>query len=107
MTLARNLVADTAAHAARYRKSDPVTSREAAERVDVELQCNQVLSALRAATKAEAFVTSAELADMMGVDRHLTARRLPDLKKQGLATQWGRNICTVNGTKAVTWKAVC
>jgi ribosomal protein S25 len=109
LTMARNLVYDTAKHAdkTRYRNTDPVTSKEAAEQVDHELQMNRVLSGLRAATANRTVVTSAELANIMGVDRYITARRLPDLKKQGLVAQCGKAVCLINRTQAVTWRSLC
>jgi Mn-dependent DtxR family transcriptional regulator len=51
-------------------------------------------------------VTSAELAAYMGVDRYVTARRLPDLRKRGLVEQCHKTTCTVNRTPAVTWRAL-
>ena len=94
LTMARNLVYDTAKHADKTRAAR-------------DLQMNRVLSGLRAATHNRTVVTSAELADMMGVDRYVTARRLPDLKKQGLAAQCGKAACLVNRTQAITWRSLC
>ncbi len=91
---AKNLVYDTAKHA-----DKTLAARD--------LQMNRVLSGLRAATHNRTVVTSAELADMMGVDRYVTARRLPDLKKQGLAAQCGKAVCLINRTQAVTWRSLC
>ncbi len=48
--------------------------------------------------------TSAEIADMYDLDRHMVARRLPDLKHDGLVEQGEMRTCKVTGRKAVTWR---
>ena len=99
--MARNLVFDTFKHA---RKTDPSTSKSAANRADIAGQAKDVLLGLKAATSGRTVGTSAELASMMGVDRYLTARRLPDLAGKGLAHRCGKAVCTINNTQAVTWR---
>jgi hypothetical protein len=41
---------------------------------------------------------------MYGLDRHMVARRLPDLKHDGLVEQGEMRTCKVTGRKAVTWR---
>jgi len=85
------------------RRTDPVTSYEAARKmVDfgrLGTQRRAVLDALRQCNG----VTSAELAETMGVSRYLTARRLPDLAKGGRVARGPTRVCRVAGTRAVTW----
>ena len=50
--------------------------------------------------------TSAELAKVMRVDRHMTARRLPELERSGFAELGTPRKCTANGTMAITWRAI-
>jgi Mn-dependent DtxR family transcriptional regulator len=93
------------------RRTDPDTSHQAAIQF-VALgkhakQSAEVLNTLRRINASrDVVVTSAELAAFMGVDRYVTARRLPDLAKKGLVEQCTKTTCTVNGTSAVTWKAI-
>jgi hypothetical protein len=47
--------------------------------------------------------TSAELAVYMEVDRHLPARRLPDLKTLGRVDCVPKRKCRVTGRLCVTW----
>lgn len=83
---------------------DPVTSFEAAERLyrsgKLNGQCKAVFKALRSNSGA----TSAELAKKMSVDRHLPARRLPDLARQGLIERGSIRTCNVTHNPCVTWR---
>jgi len=67
------------------RATDHESSHAAAERKESSGCAKQdrvrVLESLRKLGKA---VTSKQLAAVMGVDRYMTARRLPDLAKMGL-----------------------
>ena len=83
----------------RARRSDPLSSHAAADKMErsgkLNRQCDQVLEAVREHPGS----TSRELHALTGLDRHMVARRLPDLEKRGLV---GR---TVVGSKAVRWWA--
>lgn len=50
--------------------------------------------------------TSAEIANFSGLDRHLCARRLPDLERDGLVRRGLPQTCTITRSKATTWEAV-
>ena len=62
------------------RSTDPISSYEAAEKTDAETDKATVYAALVNHLKARGFKpTSAELAKLSGLDRHMVGRRLPDL----------------------------
>ena len=85
------------------RNRDPVTSFKAADKLAKSgkylTQKEAVLEALRRNNGA----TSAELAAYMGVDRYLTARRLPDLERDALVTKGLERECKVTEDACVTW----
>lgn len=86
--------------------NDPISSHLAASEVTVSgrraRQCQEVL----AAVKKWPGRTSAELAQLAGLDRHLVARRLPDLEHRLLIRKGPMRECLVSGRKAVTWVAM-
>lgn len=87
------------------RATDPSSSAEAAERhVASGRNATQKIAVLEA-LRAHPGATSAELARSMKVDRYITARRLPDLERDGRVTRIGERTCRVDGTPAVIWKA--
>jgi len=87
------------------RWNDPVSSfsaaRELVESGHHGKQCTGVLLAL----VDNPGTTSMELSVIMGVDRHLVARRLPDLEKGGVVTRGTLRKCTVGERLATTWNA--
>lgn len=87
-------------------RSDPPTSKLAAAELVAsgrhDAQKTAVLSALRAHCEP---VTSAELAWSACLDRHTTARRLPDLERAGLVERGPARACRLTGHKAVTWRS--
>jgi hypothetical protein len=88
---------------AKARNSDPTTSWEAADKVEgngkAQAQRNEVLNALGTWDSA----TSAELAHLMGIDRHIPARRLPELRDGGFVANGEPQICKVTGNRSMTW----
>ena len=81
------------------RTTDPITSHEAAARVDVQTQCERVLGALKRYPGS----TSKELADKGDLNRYMVARRLPDLLQQGLARKGTPRSCNIGMGRAVPW----
>ena len=85
--------------------ADPASSHIAAQQLTANgargRQKRLVLDALRVFVKPP---TSAELAHVAKLDRHLVARRLPDLKADGFVEQRDMRTCTVTGHRAVTWR---
>ncbi len=87
--------------------ADPGTSHAAAAALKAGgehgAQKRQVLAALRGCDEP---VTSRELAAIAEMDRHLVARRLPDLAREGLVVRCAVRECreSYSHAKAVTWK---
>ncbi len=86
--------------------SDPISSHIAAAEI--------TSSGRRASQKAEIVawlrtqerpLTSMEIAQAAILDRHLVARRLPDLERDGLVERGPMRSCTASGRPAITWKA--
>jgi uncharacterized OsmC-like protein len=50
-------------------------------------------------------MTSAEVAQKAGIDRHEAARRLPELRDDWLAANGPKKRCSVRNTMAITWHA--
>lgn len=48
-------------------------------------------------------LTSAELARELGMDYHEVARRLPELRARGYATNGVPRQCRIRGKRALTW----
>lgn len=94
-----SLIADTKI----ARDRDPVTSKLAAEQITASgeraRQQNQCLGAV----KQWPGRTSAELARCMGTDRFMPARRLSELREQGLIENGLPVRCTVTGKQSLTW----
>ena len=51
-------------------------------------------------------VTSRELAKHMGIDRYITARRLPELRDAGIVENCEERVCTVGKRLCVTWRVL-
>ena len=87
------------------RKTDPASSAEAAEKLVASgAHASQKQRTLAALAKHPGS-TSAELGTIMGVSRHVPARRLPDLERDGLVRRGKMRKCIEHGTTAVTWFA--
>jgi hypothetical protein len=99
-------------------RDDPHTSTLSARQVTRsgtrKRQAEEVLRQLRMALQPEWYwkqldtgITSAELAQSRGLDRHMTARRLPELadpKNGGLIERGPMRQCRVTGRQAITWR---
>lgn len=56
-----------------------------------------------AAVKRYPGMTSMQLARVTGLDRHMVARRLPDLMKEGRAFRGGKTVCPISNITVCTW----
>ena len=87
---------------AAHRK-DPLTSFEAAEKAEKSGKAAGQRQAVLAAVKRWPGRTSAELADLMAVDRHMPARRLSELRDKGRIRQGQPKMCSICQYNCVTW----
>lgn len=90
-----------------HAAKDPPTSKLAGDAITASGKRDsdkaKVLEWLR---RLSGLYTSAEIADFSRLDRHLCARRLPDLERDGLVRRCLPQTCTITGQKAITWEAV-
>lgn len=85
------------------RNTDPITSHIAAE-VNVMSGRRKAQQALTvAAVLAYPGSTSRELHEITGIDRHVLARRLPELERRGMIKRGVSRICKYGIGPAVTW----
>jgi MarR family len=87
--------------------SDPISSHLAAVEVtESGLRVRQKAALLEVVRGQAGPLTSAELARAGAMDRHVVARRLPDLERDGLVERRPMRECTVTGRQAITWIAL-
>ena len=85
------------------RRTDPETSHTAAIRMNRTGRAAEQRQAVLMALHANPGSTTAELAEAMGVDRHVPGRRMSELEKQGMALRGETRVCQARGTKAQEW----
>jgi hypothetical protein len=85
------------------RANDPQSSHDAAElhTASGARQCH--IEIVVAAVRAFEGLTSAEIADRTGLERHEAARRLPDAEKAGAVRKGGARKCSISGKLVTTW----
>ncbi|MFC1762946.1 winged helix-turn-helix domain-containing protein [Planctomycetota bacterium] len=88
------------------RHSDPVTSYHAADEIHQSGRWQSQQQAVLAALKRLGEATSAEVANAMGADRHLPARRLADLRRLGFVEQGRPRRCSVTKRECMTWVVI-
>ena len=87
-------------------RRDPVTSHMAAAEHTASGRRGEAKAALPAFLRGQtAPMTSYEVARVMGLDRHATARRLPDLANHGLVHRCAIRDCEITRRPALTWSA--
>lgn len=85
----------------RARRSDPVTSHEAADAIKASGALGEQQQIVLAAVQRWPGLTSLELAARMQRDRWMVARRLPELSP--VHVRKGEEFRTVNGRRHCTW----
>jgi CRP-like cAMP-binding protein len=90
--------------AARARRTDPASSHIAARTVERSGRAGQQRIRCGAAVLRNPGRTSQELCEITGIDRYELARRLPELREEGLIRN-GEALreCRVTGRPAMTW----
>lgn len=89
------------------RHTDPATSHLAAAAVEASGRAGSDRAKLVRAVELHPGHTAVELIGLMmceGVTRHNASRRLAELRKAGLVTNGPARVCSVSGTKQMTWE---
>lgn len=89
----------------RARRTDPVTSHEAADRIKASGELGRQQMEVLAAVRRWPGLSSLELAERMGRDRYMVAKRLPELEP--VHVHKGDEFRTVNGRRHSTWWPTC
>jgi predicted transcriptional regulator len=85
------------------RQTDPGTSRLAAKELAASGIYGRQKRMVYEGLKRNNGTTSAELAQRIGVDRYVTARRLPDLEREGIVRKGPARLCEITNSLCVTW----
>ena len=88
---------------ARARAGDPVTSFEAADKVEKTGKARRDREACLRVVLAEPGRTAAEIAKIAGIDRYDANRRLPELRDAGRVVNREKRVCRVLGSRVMTW----
>lgn len=88
------------------RSTDPSTSHDAAHDLVVSGAQAQQQAQVVALMRRHPGLTSRELADEGGFDRHMVARRLPEILADGLAVHGAPRKCRISGRRCQTWLPV-
>ena len=96
------------------RTSDRAPLAAATDPVSSHLAAAEITSSGRRASQKAAIVswlrgqshplTSMEIAHAAGLDRHLVARRLPDLERDGMVERCALRECRASNRPAITWR---
>ena len=94
--------------APKARRTDPVTSHEAADHAEATGTIGYQQECVAALVRQHPGNTSAELATVgfPGLDRYAIARRLPELVRLGKVRRGEIRVCSESGRRAVTWEVV-
>lgn len=87
-------------------RADPLTSFAAGERFERTGRLRGQMLLVLLGLRKWSGKTSAELAQLTGLDRHAVARRLPNLASRGLAERGPERECRICKSKCVTWRAM-
>lgn len=88
---------------AKARATDPATSFEAARTVERTGVAHGQRAKCLEVVRKNPGTTSGEIAELAGMDRHASARRLPELRAAGLVRNGDQRVCRVSGTRQITW----
>ena len=85
-------------------RHDPDTSRQAAALVDATGTRDDHITIIVSAVRRHPGHTSAELAQITGLERHEAARRTADAEHRGLIRKGPARKCSLSHRAAVTWQ---
>ncbi|HDZ14870.1 hypothetical protein LCGC14_1109560 [marine sediment metagenome] len=83
------------------RRTDPLSSKQAEKEINGNGLRNRQQEVVFQAVRKYPNHTSKELCAITGIDRHVVARRLPELFKRGPSRK-----CNIGNRLAVTWAVV-
>lgn len=89
--------------AAKARREDPVTSKDAARQVERSGRAGRQRDEVEAVVRMYPGRTAGEIAEIAGMERHVPSRRLPELADLQLVERGPVRKCTVLGTNGLTW----
>ena len=88
---------------AKSRRTDPITSRQAASEAESSGRAASQRAICLARVNSHPGQTAAEIALAAGLERHVPSRRLPELRDQGLIVNGESRICEATGRRSMTW----
>ncbi|MHC1668126.1 winged helix-turn-helix domain-containing protein [Stenotrophomonas maltophilia] len=88
------------------RNTDPDTSHDAAHHIVDSGARKAQQQRVAAAVRQHPGLTSRELADVAGMDRHMVARRLPELEADGVVVHGAPRKCRISEMRCQTWLPV-
>ncbi|MDH4201382.1 MAG: winged helix-turn-helix domain-containing protein [Phycisphaerae bacterium] len=91
---------------AKSRRTDPVTSHQAAHEVEKSGRAASHRAMCLASVNMRPGQTAAEIAVHTGLERHAPSRRLPELRDQGLIANGQSRVCTATGRLSLVWLPV-
>jgi len=88
---------------AKSRRTDPITSRQAASEAESSGWAASQRAICLARVNSHPGQTAAEIAIACGLERHVPSRRLPELRDQGMIVNGESRICNATGRLSMTW----
>ena len=85
------------------RREDPDTSHKAADKVEREGTAGSQRRLILAQVRRSPGQTAGEIAAVLGVERCIPSRRLPELRQAGDVANGPARRCAVMGTSCMTW----
>lgn len=85
------------------RSTDPATSYEAADKVESSGRAPRQRWRCLECLRRHPGATAAEIADYIGMERHMPSRRLPELRVAGDVYNGKARICSVTKNRSMTW----
>jgi hypothetical protein len=88
---------------ARARATDPLTSFQAAGAVERTGRAASDRAKCMEVVRKHPGLTSGEIAELAGLERHASARRLPELRSAGMVRNGDARKCRLTGNQSLTW----
>lgn len=87
------------------RRTDPVTSKLAAADNENSGNAASHRAACLVCVRNNPGLTAAEIAKIIGLERHEPSRRLPELRRMGLVVNGPARVCNETHKLSLTWNA--